>query len=285
MHNKIYKSILSAKNGMNIFRGCTHGCIYCDSRSLCYNMRHDFEDIEIKVNATELLKEALKKKKKSCMIGTGSMSDPYLNSEKDLNIMRSCLQLIYDYGFGISVLTKSDLILRDLDLLKKINKRTKCVVQITLTTYDEALCKIIEPNVCTTKRRFEVLNILKEEGIPTVVWFTPILPFINDTEENITGILDYCIKAGVFGIIFFGIGLTLREGNREYFYKNLDKSFPGIKEKYIKLYGSSYIVNSPDNTRLSNLFFKICSRNGIVCNNDEIFKFINTFEEKEGCLF
>nr|WP_225969419.1 radical SAM protein [Treponema pedis] len=270
---------------MNIFRGCTHGCIYCDSRSLCYNMRHDFEDIEIKVNATELLKEALKKKKKSCMIGTRSMSDPYLNSEKDLNIMRSCLQLIYDYGFGISVLTKSDLILRDLDLLKKINKRTKCVVQITLTTYDEALCKIIEPNVCTTKRRFEVLNILKEEGIPTVVWFTPILPFINDTEENITGILDYCIKAGVFGIIFFGIGLTLREGNREYFYKNLDKSFPGIKEKYIKLYGSSYIVNSPDNTRLSNLFFKICSRNGIVCNNDEIFKFINTFEEKEGCLF
>ncbi|AGT43984.1 SPL family radical SAM protein [Treponema pedis] len=285
MHNKIYKSILSAKNGMNIFRGCTHGCIYCDSRSLCYNMRHDFEDIEIKVNATELLKEAIKKKKKSCMIGTGSMSDPYLNSEKDLNIMRSCLQLIYDYGFGISVLTKSDLILRDLDLLKKINKKTKCVVQMTLTTYDEALCKIIEPNVCTTKRRFEVLNILKEEGIPTVVWFTPILPFINDTEENITGILDYCIKAGVFGIIFFGIGLTLREGNREYFYKNLDKSFPGIKEKYIKLYGSSYIVNSPDNTRLSNLFFKICSRNGIVCNNDEIFKFINTFEEKEGCLF
>ncbi|QSI04715.1 SPL family radical SAM protein [Treponema pedis] len=270
---------------MNIFRGCTHGCIYCDSRSLCYNMRHDFEDIEIKVNATELLKEAIKKKKKSCMIGTGSMSDPYLNSEKDLNIMRSCLQLIYDYGFGISVLTKSDLILRDLDLLKKINKKTKCVVQMTLTTYDEALCKIIEPNVCTTKRRFEVLNILKEEGIPTVVWFTPILPFINDTEENITGILDYCIKAGVFGIIFFGIGLTLREGNREYFYKNLDKSFPGIKEKYIKLYGSSYIVNSPDNTRLSNLFFKICSRNGIVCNNDEIFKFINTFEEKEGCLF
>lgn len=187
MHEIQAKSILSAKNGMNLYRGCTHGCIYCDARSTCYQMDHAFEDIAVKKNAPELLEQALRRKRNKCMIGTGAMSDPYLHAEKELSLTRRCLELIEEYGFGLAIQTKSDLILRDLDLLKRINQKTKCVVQMTLTTCDESLCQILEPNVCTTRRRAEVLNILKEEGIPTVCWLTPILPFINDTEEKHQG--------------------------------------------------------------------------------------------------
>ena len=175
MHEVEAKGILSAQNGMNIYRGCSHGCIYCDARSTCYQMDHPFEDIEVKINAPILLEQALRKKRKRCMIGTGSMSDPYLHLEEKLGLTRRCIELIDAYGFGLAIHTKSDLILRDLDLLKSINQKTKCVVQMTLTTFDEMLCKKLEPNVCTTARRIEVLNIMKEEGIPTVVWMTPIL--------------------------------------------------------------------------------------------------------------
>ena len=184
MHYVKAKGILSSKNGMNLYRGCSHGCIYCDSRSKCYHMNHDFEDIEVKENAIGLLEYALKHKRKKCMIGTGSMTDPYIPLEMEIGNVRKALELIYAYGFGFTVITKSNRILRDL-------------------------------------------------GIPTVVWLTPILPFINDTEDNISGILDMCMEAKVYGIICFGMGLTLREGNREYFYEQLDSLFPGLKEKYI----------------------------------------------------
>ena len=176
MHEVEAKGLLNNRNGMNIYRGCMHGCIYCDSRSKCYQFQHPFEDIEVKKNAPELLEKILKSKRKRCMIGTGSMTDPYMPLENKLQLMRKCLEVIDKYGFGATVITKSDLILRDLDLLKSINQKAKCVVQMTLTTYDEELCKKIEPYVCTTKRRFEVLQILKENQIPTVVWLTPILP-------------------------------------------------------------------------------------------------------------
>ena len=188
MHFIDAKCILSGKSGycgMNIYRGCTHGCIYCDSRSKCYQFTHPFEDIEVKQNAPELLERALISKRKKCMIGTGSMSDPYMHCEKELQLTKRCLEIILKYGFGAAVQTKSDLILRDIDLLSEINRNAKCVVQITLTTYDDDLCAILEPNVCNTKRRIEVLEMMKERGIPTVVWLTPILPFINDTKENI----------------------------------------------------------------------------------------------------
>ena len=220
MHEVIAKSILSPQNGMNLYRGCLHGCIYCDARSTCYQMDHTFEDIAVKMNAPKLLEDVLRRKRKRCMIGTGAMSDPYLPIEKDLKLTRKCLELIDEYEFGLAIQTKSDLILRDLDLLKSINRKTKCVVQITMTTYDEELCKILEPGVCTTKRRFEILKIMRDEGIPTICWMTPILPFINDTEDNIRGLLDYCKEAKVYGILLFDIGVTLREGDREYFNKN-----------------------------------------------------------------
>jgi len=225
MHFKEAKTILSSKNGMNIYRGCSHGCIYCDSRSKCYNMDHDFEDIEVKVNAPELLEAALRKKRKKCMISTGSMCDPYMHIEARLACTRKCLEIIDRYGFGVALLTKSNLILRDLDILTSINSKSKCVVQLTLTTWDEDLCRILEPTVCTTRERFEVLKIMNENGIPTVVWLDPILPFINDTEENLRGILEYCVRAKVYGIICFGMGMTLREGNREYI-RNSMNIFP-----------------------------------------------------------
>jgi len=240
MHSVQAKGILSTKNGMNLYRGCTHGCIYCDSRSDCYQIKHTFEDIEIKENAIELLETALRRKRNKCMIGTGSMTDPYMPLEGQIGMTRKAIETVYRYGFGFTVITKSPLILRDLELLQAVNKKAKCVVQMTLTTYNDKLCKILEPNVAVTSERFIVLKTLRDAGIPTVVWLTPILPFINDTIENIEGILQYCIEAKVFGIICFGMGLTLRDGNREYFYKNLDASFPGLKETYMQRYGNSY---------------------------------------------
>ena len=282
MHFVNAKSILSAKNGMNLYRGCSHGCIYCDSRSKCYHIEHDFEDIEVKANAIELLEHALKRKRARCMLGTGSMTDPYIPLESKLGHVRKALALADRYGFGFTLITKSDRVLRDLDLLKAINDKTKCVVQMTLTTCEEDLCKKIEPNVSTTKERVEALKRLHEAGIPTVVWLCPILPFINDTEENIRGILEYCIEAKVYGVICFGMGLTLREGNREYFYNQLDRLFPHMKERYMRLYGTQYQVNSPKNNALMKVFHQICEGNGIVHDNAEIFAYLSGFEEKDG---
>ena len=281
MHFVKAKGILSAKNGMNLYRGCSHGCIYCDSRSNCYHMEHAFEDIEVKENAIELLKDALTRKRKKCMIGTGSMTDPYIPLEMKLENVRKALELVYEYGFGFTVITKSNRILRDLDLLQKINEKTKCVVQMTLTTCDEDLCRKSEPNVSTTEERFEVLKTLRDCGIPTVVWLSPILPFINDTEENISGILDMCAEAKVYGVICFGMGLTLREGNREYFYEQLDRLFPGLKEQYIRTYGDQYMIESGNSQKLMRLFHRKCEKYGFVHDNDQIFRYLSAFEEKD----
>lgn len=280
MHFVNAKGILSPQNGMNLYRGCTHGCIYCDSRSRCYHMDHDFEDIEVKENAIELLEKTLRSKRKKCMIGTGAMTDPYIPLELELGNVRKALELIYKYGFGVTLQTKSDRILRDLDLLSRINKLTKCVVQMTLTTYDDDLCRKIEPNVCVTSERVRVLKILRDSGIPTVVWLCPILPFINDTEENIAGIMDYCTDAKVYGVICFGMGLTLREGNREYFYRQLDRCFPGLKDRYIYEYGSQYEVRSRNHESLMKLFRDKCDGSGIKYDIEEIFTYLNKFEEK-----
>lgn len=284
MHLVKVKSILSQKNGMNLYRGCTHGCIYCDSRSKCYGMDHEFTNVAVKENSIELLKEALRKKRKRCMIGTGSMSDPYMSIEKELKYTRRALEVINNYGFGVTLITKSDLVLRDLDLLKSINSKGKAVVQMTLTTADDELCKIIEPNVCPTSKRVRALEILRDNNIPTIVWLSPILPFINDTRGNILSLLDMCKRVNVKGIICFGMGLTLREGNREYYYKKLDEHFPALKEQYIKRYSNSYVVSSPHERALMRLFHEKCEEYKIMHNNDEIFNYLEEFEEKESQL-
>ncbi len=270
---------------MNIYRGCTHGCIYCDSRSTCYQFTHAFEDIEVKKNAPELLEKELRSKRSKCMIGTGSMSDPYMHCETELRLTRKCLEIISKYGYGLAIQTKSDRILEDIDLLEEINRKAKCIVEITLTTYDDELCGILEPKVCNTKRRIEVLEEMQKRGIPTVVWLSPILPFINDTEENITAILNECVRTGVKGIINFGMGLTLREGDREYFYAALDKHFPGLKERYIQTYGNAYEVASPNSSKLMRIFLKTCRDNGIMCDPDECFKYMNELPDKQLSIF
>ncbi|MCI7000145.1 MAG: radical SAM protein [Clostridiales bacterium] len=282
MHFVDAKGILSGNDGhwgMNIYRGCSHGCIYCDSRSRCYQFTHPFEDIEVKQNAPELLEAALRSKRKKCMIATGSMSDPYMHCEEKLRLTRKCLEVILRYGFGATLLTKSDRVLLDMDLLEEIHRKTKCVVQMTLTTYDDDLCRIVEPNVCTTRRRIEVLEEMRHRGIPTVVWLTPILPFINDTEDNIRAILAECIRVGVKGIICFDMGLTLREGDREYYYAALDKSFPGMKKRYIQRYANAYALPSPRAKELMGLFWNTCRQHGLLCTPEDCFAYLNEFPE------
>ena len=283
MHFVEAKGILTGSGGaygMNIYRGCSHGCIYCDSRSKCYQFTHPFEDIEVKKNAPELLEQALWSKRRRGMVGTGAMSDPYMHCEEQLRLTRKCLEIILKYGFGAAIQTKSDRILQDIDLLNEINRTAKCVVQITLTTWDDGLCRIVEPNVCNTKRRIEVLEEMQKRGIPTIVWLTPVLPFINDTVENITPILNECARTGVKGVIDFGMGLTLREGDREYYYEALDRHFPGMKEKYIRSYGSAYVLPSPRAGELTEVFQKICKENGMMSSPEACFAYMRELPER-----
>lgn len=275
------KGILSPSMGMNLFRGCIHGCIYCDSRSKCYQINHPFTDIEIKSNALTLLEDKLKHKRKKGMIGMGSMTDPYMPLSETLAITRQALEIIYKYDFGITLITKSNLVLNDLDLLKAINKKTKCVIQMTLTTSNDELCKIIEPYAPVTSERVKALKILNEEGIPTVVWLSPFLPYINDNLENVKVLLNYCSEAHVKGIICFGIGLTLREGNREYFYLQLDKYFPGLKDLYIKKYGDAYMINSPNNDSIMAYLKTFCSEHHLLYKPDEVFSYLRTYESND----
>ena len=245
-------------------------------------MDHDFEDVELKINAPQLLEEKLRSKRRRCMIGTGAMSDPYIPIEESLNLTRACLEVIEKYGFGLAIITKSNLILRDIGLLVDINQKAKCVVQMTLTTFDEDLCRILEPNVCTTRERFEALKVLRDRGVRTVVWLCPILPFINDTLENIKGVLGYCIEAGVYGVLCFGMGMTLREGDREYFYEKLDKHFPGLRSRYEKRYGNNYELISENSRELMAYFHKTCAENNIVCDTGTLFGFVSTLDDRAG---
>ncbi|MBR0140324.1 MAG: radical SAM protein [Firmicutes bacterium] len=283
MHFTEAKSLLIQNKGhvgMNIYRGCSHGCIYCDSRSKCYGFTHDFEDIEVKKNAPELLEKALRSKRNKCMIGTGSMSDPYMHCEKELELTRECLKTADKLGFGFSLLTKSDMVMRDIDILSSINEKARAVLQMTVTTFDDELCRKLEPNVCPTSRRLEVLREFSKRGIDTAVWLSPVLPFINDTEENIGSILEGCAEAGVKAVVCFGMGLTLREGNREYYFDALDRLYTGLKERYMKLYGNSYMVMSPDNGRLMKIFRDLCADHGIICDMNECFEWMDRFPEK-----
>lgn len=279
MHYVKAKGIFTSDYGINLYRGCTHGCIYCDSRSEIYQFNHKFEDIEVKENAVELIKKELIRRK-PFMVGTGAMTDPYVPVERRLQYVRKCLKLIYRYGYGFACLTKSDLILRDLDLLKKINEKTKVVVQITLTTADDELCKIIEPNVCSTSKRVKVLERLKENNIPTVVWLSPILPYINDTEDNINSILDFCIDSEVKGVLNLDMGLSLRDGNREYFYGKLDENFPGLKDKYVDEFGDSNFIHGKNYGKLKRIIKNRCQKHKILYKADDIFGYVREFPSR-----
>jgi DNA repair photolyase len=265
---------------MNTYRGCTHGCIYCDSRSKCYQINHDFEDIEVKKDAAQILDMQLSKRRNRSMVGTGSMCDPYIPLENELCVTKNCLEVINKHEFGVYLLTKSSRILRDLPLLEEINKKTKCVVGMTLTTLDENLCKIIEPNVSSTLERYKTLKTIRKAGIETIVWLTPILPYLNDTEENLRGLLDFCFDIGVAGIVCFGFGLTMREGNREYLYKKFDLHFNGLKEQYIRDFGEKYECDRKNSSKLMKIFKNECIKRGILSTPKDVFDYVQKFETK-----
>jgi DNA repair photolyase len=273
-----YKTILSPQNNINIYRGCSHGCVYCDSRSACYQMGHSLEDVEIKRGAAAVLDRQLARRRGKAMIMTGSMCDPYTDIEETLGVTRECLKTILRRGFGAAVLTKSARALRDLDVLKAINEKTRAVFQMTLTAFDEDVCRKIEPNVSSSYERFRALKAFNEAGIPSAVWISPILPFINDGEDNLRGLLDYCARAGVGAVVSFGFGVTLREGSREYFYARLDELFPGLKEKYVKTFGKAYECASPNEAALKRVLKDECEKKGIIHGMKEAFDFIRRFE-------
>ena len=274
MHDIQAKSLLTRNRGMNIYRGCVHGCVYCDSRSSCYRFTHPFEDVGVKRNAPELLEDILKRSRERFVVSTGSMCDPYQPCERELKLMRRCLELIEQYGFGASVITKSDLVLRDLDLFESINGKAKSVLQMTLTVADDALSRMLEPNVCTSTRRYEVLKEFQKRGVPTVVWLCPILPYLTDSEENLRAILDMCFDAGVRGVVCFGAGMTLREGSREYYCAALDRLFPGMSERYRSRYGNAYELVSPNGAALMRIFREECGRRGVLFEPEDCFRFI-----------
>lgn len=259
---------------MNIYKGCCHGCIYCDSRSDCYGI-DNFDIVRAKENSLEIIRRELKSKRKKGVIGTGAMSDPYNPFEKKFSLTGTALESIDSNGFGVAIATKSDLIVRDIDILKRIKNHSPVLCKITITTADDELCKIIEPNVVVTSKRFQAIKKLSQEGIYTGILLMPILPFINDTEENIINIVRLAKENGT-KFIFPAFGVTLRSNQRDYFFKMLDKSFPGIKEKYIKTFGNNYVCNSPNARKLYNTFAKECKRLGLLYKMNDI---INGYKE------
>ncbi len=246
---------------MNLYRGCEHRCIYCDSRSECYRIEN-FHDILVKVNAIDLLKKELASKRIRGTIGTGSMNDPYTPTEARLNMTGQALDVIAQYGFPVHILTKSDLILKDLDTLRKIN-RVGAAVSFTITTTDDELAKKIEPYAPLPSRRLEALKILADAGIETRIAMMPILPFIEDTKENITTIVRKAHECGV-GTIVPWFGMSLRDRQRAYYYMELDKSFPGLRREYEQTFGDRYQCASPKADRLANVFYTLCKEYAIA---------------------
>lgn len=281
MHYKRYKSILLSHGTMNLTRGCVHGCIYCDSRSDCYQFDHPFSDIEIKTDAAEILDQELSKKRKKFMIKTGAMTDPYMPIEAVLKQTRDCFNVVHKHHFGLSFQTKSTLFLDDLDLLESIHLDSRLVVQMTITTCDDDLCRIVEPGVEVTSERIQAIKILKAYNIPVIVWISPLLPWINNDLDNLKCILSQCQQAGVKGFIWYGPGLTLRKGNREYFYQKLDQLFPGLKKHYQRVYGDVYQVQSKNASVLNDYFISFCQSHDLLYKHEDVYNFINYFNEKK----
>jgi DNA repair photolyase len=245
---------------MNLYRGCQHGCIYCDSRSNCYQLG-ELSDIRLKENALELLEKELKSKKVKGTIGFGSMNDPYMPVETEQGLTRNALLLANKYGFPVHLITKSNLVVRDADILKSISKKY-AAVSVTITTVDDALSKMLEPAAPISSQRFEAIKELSAKGIYTGITLMPVIPFITDFEENIKGIVQKAHESGAKYIIAF-MGMTLREGQREYFYNKLDKLFPTMKERYIKTYGENYSCTVPNSNKLWQVFNNECNKYGI----------------------
>jgi DNA repair photolyase len=269
---------------MNIYKGCCHGCIYCDSRSDCYHVEN-FDTVRAKENVLQLIRDELRRKVKSGVIGTGSMSDPYNPFEKEYCYTRHALELIDTFGFGVSIATKSDLITRDIDVLQGISAHSPIICKVTVTTFDDELGSKIEPNVCKTSNRFNAIKELSDAGIYTGVLLMPILPFINDDKNNILQIIHRAKSCGA-KFIYPYFGVTLRSNQREYYYTQLDKTLPGIKDEYIKLFGDKYQCNSVRAKELYQLVETECKNLGMVCRmKDIIASYKSRYQYEQLTLF
>jgi DNA repair photolyase len=253
---------------MNIYRGCSHGCIYCDSRSLCYNIEN-FDQIHAKQDALRIIRDDLLKKRRRGVVATGAMSDPYNPCEKELKLTRNALELLNAYHFGAAIATKSTLIARDINIFKDIQKHSPVLIKITITTAEDNLCRLVEPKAPLSSERFNAVKLLSDNGIYTGILMMPILPFIEDTEENIINIVRFAKENGA-RFIYPAIGMTLRAGNREYYYEKLDRYFPGVKEKYIKKYDEQYNCTPPKARKLWNIFAEECNRLNLRYNMKDI---------------
>ncbi len=261
---------------MNLYRGCHHGCIYCDSRSECYQ-NDEFDIVKVKENALDILNRELMKKKTKGVIGIGAMSDSYNGFEKDMQVTRGALKLIRDYHFGVSLETKSDLVIRDIDLFLDIQKYNDVIIKMTITTFDDELSKIIEPHVSVSSKRFEAIQKMSEAGIFTGILMHPILPFINDTEENVKEMVRLAhVHKAKFIHSYFGV--TLRDRQRDYYYQKLDEHFPGLKEKYLKRYGVRYECRSKNSQHLQYVFQKECQKYGLLYKMEDI---INAYKKHQ----
>lgn len=255
---------------MNLYRGCSHRCIYCDSRSNCYHI-DNFDIIRGKENALYILEQELSKKKEKGVIGIGAMSDTYNPLENQYNQTREALKLISKYDFGVSIDTKSDLILRDIDLLKEINSKNNVIIKFTITTPNDELSKIIEPNVCVSSKRLQAIKTLADNGIFVGIMMNPVLPFITDKEEDIKELAKLAYENGAKFIHTY-MGMTLRENQRDYYFDKLDEHFIGLKEKYIKYYGNRYNCVVLNAKRLYKVFTDECNKYGILYNMNDIIK-------------
>lgn len=271
---------------MNIYKGCCHGCIYCDSRSECYHVDH-FDTVRAKGHALELIRDELHRKAKSGVICTGSMSDPYNPFEREYRLTRGALELIDTYGFGVAIITKSDLIVRDIDVLQSIKRHSPVLAKITITSADDELCKKIEPNVVPSSERFAAIRQLSGGGIFTGVLLMPLLPFLEDNEKNIVDIVQRAYQSGA-RFVYPSFGVTLRQNQRDWYYKKLDEYFPNqnLKEKYIHQYGSSYACGSPKAKELYQVFAAECDHFHLLYKmKDIIHAYKQEYENSQFSLF
>jgi len=281
--NKSPDSWFGLDYNMNIYRGCSHGCIYCDSRSDCYK-NTDFDTVKVKENALQLVRDGLRRKVRTGVVASGAMSDPYNPLEKDLKLTRNSLELINAYEFGASLCTKSALIARDVDVLCDISAHSPTIVKISISTADDEICRLVEPKVSIASERFEALHILSGKGIFCGVLIVPMLPYITDTADNIVKILNMAKEAGA-KFVYTYMGMTLRQGNREYFYESLDRSFPEIKDKYIKRYGNRYNCTSTNYKKLWNIFHAECQRLGLISDMRAIICHYKAGYDKQQTFF
>ncbi len=282
IYNKRPPAWFGVKYYFNIYRGCMHGCIYCDTRSECYHI-DDFDDkIEVKINAIELLRKELSRKRKKETVGFGSSSDPYIPIEKKYELTKQALELVYELRFPLFLLTKNSLVLRDVEIIQKISKQNYACVAFTITTADDDLAKKIEPNASPPSERFMAISILAALGINVGIVMMPILPFINDNVENITNIVNKAKQAGA-SFIYPSFGVTLRDRQRDYFYSKIPNR---MQDQYTKRFGNYYSCYSPSYQKIKKAFIAECRKCGIsydmpTYDKDDLYHQLSFFNKDD----